>query len=209
MPSNCPNCALHPQLFQTRLSIGGIGEALWELAPPALRQHTPPLASSPPPLELAGEKARSKRLAMQSAALSALARWELGAWVEGLDSEDEALKESLKASRAGEGCLVAPLRASQWRGASCALVVARMLAHAAEVGVLQANLTKLLPLESVPSHAALRIATTPRAIGGYQLSNERSKWLGESVLGLELPSNCPRIALELPSNCPNCPLIAL
>ena len=80
--------------------------------------------------------------------------------------------------------MVVPLRATQWRGAACSVVVARMLAHAFEVERLQADLASLLPSRAVPSFAELCAAATPNGIGGYERSNERVKWIGNAVLGL-------------------------
>ena len=49
----------------------------------------------------------------------------------------------------GHTFVVLPLRAAQWRGAACALLVARALAHLVEVRSLRADLASLLPPEAV------------------------------------------------------------
>jgi hypothetical protein len=85
--------------------------------------------------------------------------------------------------------LLVPLGASQWRGASCGVVVARMLAHLVEVESLRDNLATQLRPQAVPSVPFLRAATTPQSVGGYRQSNEYHKWVGNAVLGM-----CAKIA---------------
>jgi len=147
-------------------------------------------------IDAAGEPARSKKLAAQSAATVALGEWgdQLALLCEpGADAAGEE----------GEGGgavlrLALPLRASQWRGAACAVVMARVLAHAAEVRLLRADLLTLLPAASVPSYATLCGATTPRSIGGGgEGSNEMSAWVGNAVLGL-----CCKVAAVLALGAP-------
>jgi len=172
------------QLFRATVRLAGI-----EAASPAA---WPPAAG----LDAAGEPARSKKLAAQSAATVALGEWgdQLALLCEpGADAAGEE----------GEGGgavlrLALPLRASQWRGAACAVVMARVLAHAAEVRLLRADLLTLLPAASVPSCATLCGATTPRSIGGGgEGSNEMSAWVGNAVLGL-----CCKVAAVLALGAP-------
>ena len=153
---------------------------------------------------ICGEPARSKKLASQAATRMALAAWVLGyedgSWVQRLAAATQGRGLSdrcLDGEGGGHSFVVLPLRASQWRGASCAVLVARALAHLIEVRALRADLSTLLPADAVPSLAQLRIATTPRSIAGYRYSNEQVQWVGNAALGV-----CSKVAAVLALGAP-------
>jgi hypothetical protein len=177
------------QRFAASIAIDGVEEG-------TQREATP---------QVTGEPARSKKLAQLSAMRAAMDAWAVWDELEYLMRQDEDESGSGDETEAGKGGvgedgsssvapissgwgleqrLVVPLRASTWRGASCALVFARALAHAVEVGRLHSELSTLLRPAAVPPLAELRLATTPRGIGGYRHSNEQIRWVGNAVLGL-------------------------
>ena len=163
------------QLYEAHVSLEGLSDEAWRAGPPALQE-----AGREGGIVLPGERARSKKAATKGAARRALQVWaSWPGWSEeafGAAGGEEAHRPPLN--------LAAPLRVAQWRGAACAVVVARLLAHSAEVVTLRANLTRCLPAEVVPSPAHLRRATTPRQISGYDHAHERAVWIGNAVLGL-------------------------
>jgi hypothetical protein len=70
--------------------------------------------------------------------------YEDGSWVQRLAAATEGRGLSdrcLDGEGGGHRFVVLPLRASQWRGASCAVLVARALAHLIEVRALTLALT--------------------------------------------------------------------
>lgn len=175
------------QLYEAHVTLEGMSHEALRAGPPSLREG----GEAPGTIQLVGERARSKKLAAQSAARCALQEW--GSWP-GWSEEDFSLNEEAKKARS-QVHLAPPLRVAQWRGASCAVVMARLLAHSAEVCALRGNLTRLLPAEVVPSLARLRKATTPRQISGYDHAHERAVWIGNAVLGL-----CGKVAAVVALN---------
>ena len=64
------------------------------------------------------------------------------------------------------------------------MLTARVLAHYAEVNALRSELLNMIRAGAVPSVAQLRVATTPKTVGGARQSNEQLRWVGNAVLGL-------------------------
>ena len=171
------------QLFVAHLTLESMCDEARQAGPPTLLPDEHPV--------VCGEPARSKLLAQRNAARTALKEWcSWSGW-----SEATFAKTTSTSTSTGRRLYVVPLRAAQWRGASCGVVVARMIAHSTEVVALRANLTKILPKESVPPLATLRRATTPRQINGYQSDHETAVWVGNAVRGL-----CNKIASVIALN---------
>ena len=189
---------LDHQLYVATATLEGMQETEHGTMSPALRDAVRDTMrdGGATKVEVSGDRARSKKLAHLSAARAAL-----DAWFPGYESDEEEragddgarAAESLSEgdgggapapAMVGEQRLIVPLRASQWRGASCAVLAARVLAHADAADALRADLAELLRPAAVPTAAQLRSATTPKAIGGYKYSNEHVRWVGNAVLGL-------------------------
>ena len=182
-PANRHDPNLAPDKFVATVSPVALDEL-------ELPEESLALAPALPMSEVRGEPARSKQLAIENAARAALDEWLADYSGKDLSQEDldrfeefalmhvqtiQSLKQVEKLSK-----LVVPLSASQWRGASCAVLVARMLGHSMEICALHSDLATLVRPEVLPSLAQLRTATTAAHVNEH--SNELISWLGSKVL---------------------------